>query len=222
MRARAQPCRRTRFRYRGSHRSGLPLRTSFGTTVLRPSSSNPRLTFSWPAGTTWSRDGSGTARSRESGLHEGQPHTPGRACCWEHSSRTGKIVVTIAEQKAESRRPRSSAQLASPTVRLVKAIRGWVASALTQSTGTLEPMWQDSITSVARICSGMGSKIDFLAMAKVLAQRPMVDNSGRVTRHGRRLSDRLIDLSMARLEKGGQVPAEVVPFRRKDKGRDRG
>jgi hypothetical protein len=66
----------------------------------------------------------------------------------------------------------------------------------------------------------MGSKIDFLAMAKVLAQRPMVDNAGRVTRHGRRQSDRLMDHTMARLEKGGQVPAEVVAFRRKVKGRD--
>ena len=53
-------------------------------------------------------------------------------------------------------------------------------------TGGLRTAWQDSITRVAGICSVMGSKIDFLAMARVLAQRPMVDNAGRVARHGRR------------------------------------
>jgi|CXWK01.1.fsa_nt_gi hypothetical protein len=66
----------------------------------------------------------------------------------------------------------------------------------------------------------MGSKIDFLAMARMLAERPMVDDAGRVTRYARRRSDRLIDLTMARLEKGSQVPAEVVAFRRKVKGPD--
>ena len=66
----------------------------------------------------------------------------------------------------------------------------------------------------------MGSNVDFLVMARVLAQRPMVDNVGRVTRHGRRQSDRLLDLTMARLEMGGPVPAEVVAFRCKMKNRD--
>jgi len=66
----------------------------------------------------------------------------------------------------------------------------------------------------------MGEKIDFLATARVLAQRPMVDNAGRVTRRGRRQSDRLMDLTMARLKNGAHVPAEVVAFRRKVKGWD--
>ena len=79
---------------------------------------------------------------------------------------------------------------------------------------------QDLITRAARICPGMGSEIDFLAMAKMLTERPMVDNAGRVTRHARRRSDRLMDLTMARLQKGSQVPAEVVAFRCKVKGPD--
>ena len=54
----------------------------------------------------------------------------------------------------------------------------------------------------------------------ILAQRPMVDNAGRVTRYGRRQSDRLMDRTMARLEKGDQVPTEVVALRRRVKGRD--
>lgn len=75
--------------------------------------------------------------------------------------------------------------------------------------------------AATRMCRGMGSKIDFLSMARVLAARPMVDDAGRVTRYGRRVSDRLLDLTVARFEKGGQASAKVMEFSRKVTARGR-